>query len=104
MATLGLRRKNNPLKPSIHNQDRDVLGARACTRCHGYIERSPVFIISVFESLVRCVNCGRLYRRLNSHLEKYPSNKREWDEVERKTEKATEMVGGNNCELATQGR
>ena len=73
MAALTFEGKND--------QDRDVLGARACTRCHGYIEREPILIISLFESVVRCVNCGRLYRWLNSHLEKYPFDKNEWDEV-----------------------
>ncbi len=67
------------------DQHRDVLGAHACARCQGYIERKPVFIISLFESVVRCVNCGRLYRWLNNHIEKYPSDKKEWDEVESKS-------------------
>ncbi len=65
-----------------HGQGRDILGARACTRCHGYIERNPVLVIGVLEPVVRCVNCGRLDRRVNSHLERYPSRKKEWDEIE----------------------
>ena len=65
-------------------QDRNVLGSHACTRCHGYIERKPVLIFSLFEWVVRCVNCGRLYRWLNSQFEKYPADKTEWDEGENK--------------------
>ena len=67
-----------------HGQDRDILGARACIRCHGYIERSPVLVISAIESVVRCVNCGRLYRWVNSHFERYPLRKKEWDDIENK--------------------
>ncbi len=76
MPVVAFRMKND--------QDRDLLGAHACTRCHGYIERKPILIINLFEWVVRCVNCGRLYRRLNSHFERYPSDKKEWDEVESK--------------------
>ena len=69
---------------------RDILGAQACTRYHGYIERRAV-VISASKSLVRCVNFGRLYKQLNGHLEKYPSDKSEWDEIEIK-------VGNGNGE------
>ncbi len=82
MATLGYRRKNDPAKLFIHDQGQDVLGAWACIRCHGYIERNPILVISAFESVVRCVNCGRLYRWLNTRFERYPSDKREWNAVE----------------------
>ena len=75
-------KEDGSVKYVTHGQDRDILGARACTRCHGYIERNPVLVIGVLEPVVRCVNCGRLYRRVNSHLERYPSRKKEWDEIE----------------------
>jgi len=67
-----------------NDQERDLLGAHACNRCHGYIERKPVLIFSLFEWVVRCVNCGRLYRRFNSDFEKYPPDKKEWDSIESK--------------------
>ena len=72
----------------------DILGARACTRCQGYIERTAI-VISASESLVRCVNCGRLYRRINSHLEKYPSDKREWNEIKAKNGNSNRKGNGN---------
>ncbi len=86
-------RKNGFPKPSAHDQD--LLGARACTRCHGYIERNPVLVISTLESVVRCVNCGRLYRWRNSNFQKYPSDKREWNEMEIKNRKRKGKRNGN---------
>ncbi len=91
---VAMMKEDQSSNPFIPGQDRDLLGARACIRCRGYIERRTV-VIDASKSLVRCVNCGRLYKQLNGHLEKYPSDKREWDEIEIKDGKANGKGNGN---------